>query len=85
MTFAEVLEWCQKQKAEVRGHRPWHGDHDLAQRPTTPANLPPMSKVLHWDLEIGGLEPLHQRLRHGANGRRQDDRRPVQRHIARRG
>ena len=53
MTFAEVLDWCKKQKADVRGIGRYmeipisHKDHQL------PGNLPPMSKVLHWDLEIG--------------------------------
>jgi hypothetical protein len=53
MTFAEVLAWCKKQKADVRGigrHMEIpisHADQQL------PANLPPMSKVMHWDLEIG--------------------------------
>lgn len=54
MTFAEVLDWCKKQKADVRAigramEVPIsHNDSQLS------ANLPPMSKVMHWDLAIGG-------------------------------
>lgn len=53
MTFAEVLAWCKKQKADVRGIGRGmevsisHIDEQL------PNNLPPMSNVMHWDLEIG--------------------------------
>lgn len=53
MTFAEVLEWCKQQKAEVRAigrnmEIPIsHKDSQL------PADLPAMSKVMHWDLAIG--------------------------------
>ena len=53
MTFAEVLDWCKRQKANVRAigrsmEIPIsYQDHQL------PANLPPMSKVMHWDLAIG--------------------------------
>jgi hypothetical protein len=53
MTFAEVLDWCQKQKADVRAigramEIPIsHKDKQL------PAHLPPITKVLHWDLAIG--------------------------------
>jgi hypothetical protein len=53
MTFAEVFDWCKKHKADVRAigramEIPIsHKDEQLA------ANLPSMSKVMHWDLAIG--------------------------------
>jgi hypothetical protein len=53
MTFAEVFDWCKKHKADVRAigramEIPIsHKDEQL------PANLPSMSKVMHWDLAIG--------------------------------
>ncbi len=53
MTFAEVLNWCKQQKADVRAigrnlEIPIsHKDKQLG------ADLPPMGKVLHWDLAIG--------------------------------
>jgi len=53
MTFAEVFDWCKKHKADVRAigrameipisHKDRHH----------PGDLPPMSKVMHWDLAIG--------------------------------
>lgn len=53
MTFAEVLSWCKKQRAEVRGvYRGKdvaisHKDSEL------PKNLPDMAAIFHWDVEIG--------------------------------
>jgi hypothetical protein len=53
MTFAEVFDWCKKQKADVRAigrHMAIPISHKDAE---LPANLPAMSKVMHWDLAIG--------------------------------
>ena len=53
MTFADVLEWCRKHRADVRGvYRGKdisisHTDHKL------PETLPSISEIFHWDLEIG--------------------------------
>jgi hypothetical protein len=53
MTFAEVLNWCKKQRADVRGIGRGleipisHKDQHL------PPKLPPMSAIMHWDLAIG--------------------------------
>ncbi len=53
MTFAEVIDWCKKHQADVRGIGRGmeipisHKDKQL------PANLPPMNQIMHWDLEIG--------------------------------
>jgi hypothetical protein len=52
MTFAEVFHWCKIHQADVRGIGRGmeipisHKDQQL------PANLPPMSAIMHWDLEI---------------------------------
>lgn len=52
MTFADVLEWCQKNHAEVRGvYRGKditisHNDNVL------PGILPSIGEIFHWDLEI---------------------------------
>ena len=52
MTFAEVLDWCKKHQADVRGIGRGkeisisHRDEQL------PTNLPPMSAIMHWDLAI---------------------------------
>ena len=53
MTFAEVIDWCKKHQADVRGIGRGmeipisHKDKQL------PTNLPPMNQIMHWDLEIG--------------------------------
>ena len=53
MTFAEVLDWCQKNHADVRGV--YRGkDISLSHKDTTPPSLlPPMEAIFHWDVEIG--------------------------------
>ncbi len=43
MTFAEVLAWCKKHHADVRG----------IGRGMEIANLPSMNAIMHWDLAIG--------------------------------
>jgi hypothetical protein len=53
MTFAEVFAWCKKHNANVRAigrHMAIPISHKDAK---LSADLPPMSQVLHWDLEIG--------------------------------
>jgi len=53
MTFADVLDWCQKNHAEVRGvYRGKdisisHEDREL------PGILPAIGEIFHWDLEVG--------------------------------
>ena len=55
MTFADVLDWCRKNHAEVRGvYRNKdisisHKDADL------PSALPPISAIFHWDLKMPEL------------------------------
>jgi len=53
MTFAEVFAWCKKNRANLRAigrHMAIPISHQDAR---LPADLPPMEKVMHWDLEIG--------------------------------
>ena len=53
MTFAEVLDWCQKQKADVRAIGRAMEIPISYKDKQLPANLPSISKVMHWDLAIG--------------------------------
>ena len=56
MTFADVLSWCQKNRAEVRGiYRGKdislsHDDKNL------PAMLPAIGEIFHWDVQVGDLD-----------------------------
>ena len=56
MTFADVLSWCQKNRAEVRGvYRGKdisfsHKDQQL------PATLPAIGEVFHWDVQVADLD-----------------------------
>lgn len=55
MTFAEVLDWCKKNHAEVRGvyrNRDISISHKDAKLPDA---LPPMSAIFHWDLKMPEL------------------------------
>jgi len=53
MTFAEVLEWCKKHHADVRGISRGRdiaiSHHDNA----LPAQLPSVDEIIHWDVEVG--------------------------------
>jgi len=55
MTFADVLDWCRKNHAEVRGvYRGKdisisHKDKEL------PASLPAIAEIFHWDVEMPEL------------------------------
>ena len=55
MTFAEVLDWCQKNHAEVRGvYR--NKDISISHKDSElPAMLPPIAAIFHWDLEMPEL------------------------------
>ena len=56
MTFADVLDWCRKNRADVRGiYRNKevsisHADAEL------PAGLPPIGAIFHWDLKMPELD-----------------------------
>jgi hypothetical protein len=56
MTFADVLEWCRTNRADVRGiYRNKqvaisHKDAEL------PLGLPPIGAIFHWDLKMPALE-----------------------------
>jgi hypothetical protein len=55
MTFADVLSWCQKNRADVRGvYRGKdislsHNDKEL------PSSLPAIGEIFHWDVEMPDL------------------------------
>jgi hypothetical protein len=56
MTFADVLDWCRKNHADVRGiYRGKdisisHKDKEL------PGSLPTIGEIFHWDVEVGDLD-----------------------------
>ena len=55
MTFADVLEWCKKNQAEVRGV---YRNKDISishEDKELPAVLPPISAIFHWDVEMPEL------------------------------
>jgi len=55
MTFAEVLDWCRKNHADVRGvYR--NKDISISHRDANvPTELPPISAIFHWDLKMPEL------------------------------
>jgi len=56
MTFADVLSWCQKNRAEVRGV--YRGkDISLSHKDkNVPAMLPAIGEIFHWDVQMGDLD-----------------------------
>lgn len=56
MTFADVLDWCQKNHADVRGvYR--NKDVSISHKDVElPAALPPISAIFHWDLKMQELD-----------------------------
>ena len=55
MTFADVLAWCKKNQADVRGV--YRGkDISISHNDTArPSALPPISAIFHWDVEMPEL------------------------------
>jgi hypothetical protein len=55
MTFSDVLEWCNKNRADVRGV--YRGkDITISHKDSTlPSPLPPIGAIFHWDLEMPEL------------------------------
>jgi len=55
MTFADVLDWCKKNQAEVRGvYR--NKDISISHKDMKlPAMLPPIAAIFHWDLDMPEL------------------------------
>ena len=55
MTFADVLDWCRKNQADVRGvYR--NKDISISHRDTNLAvELPPISAIFHWDIKMPEL------------------------------
>ena len=56
MTFADVLDWCRKNRANVRGV---YRNKDVSISHTDaelPATLPPRGAIFHWDLTMPELD-----------------------------
>jgi hypothetical protein len=55
MTFAEVLDWCRKNHADVRGV--YRGkDVSISHKASElPAYLPSIGEIFHWDVEMPEL------------------------------
>jgi hypothetical protein len=55
MTFADVLDWCRKNHADVRGI--YRGkDISISQNDRElPGGLPDIRAIFHWDLEMPEL------------------------------
>ncbi len=56
MTFADVLDWCRKNHADVRGvYR--NKDVSISHKDAElPATLPSISAIFHWDLKMPELD-----------------------------
>lgn len=55
MTFADVLDWCRKNSADVRGI---YRGKDIAISHTDqrlPDTLPAIGEIFHWDLKTGDI------------------------------
>jgi hypothetical protein len=55
MTFVDVLDWCKKNQADVRGV--YRGkDISISYKDTAlPRVLPSIGEIFHWDLEMADL------------------------------
>jgi len=55
MTFADVLDWCRKNSADVRGV--YRGkDISISHKDTElPGALPSIGEIFHWDLAMANL------------------------------
>lgn len=55
MTFADVLSWCQQNRADVRGV--YRGkDISISHKDTElPVERPPIDAIFHWDVEMAEL------------------------------
>lgn len=55
MTFADVLDWCRKNSAEVRGV--YRGkDISISHKDAAlPGALPSIGEIFHWDVEMADL------------------------------
>jgi hypothetical protein len=55
MTFAEVLDWCRKNRADVRGiYR--NKDIPISHKDSElPRALPAIGEIFHWDVKMADL------------------------------
>ena len=56
MTFADVLDWCKKNHADVRGV--YRGkDISISHKDSELRGvLPSIGEIFHWDLQVGDLD-----------------------------
>ena len=55
MTFADVLDWCKKNQAKVRGVYRGKDISISHEERELPAVLPPISAIFHWDVKMPEL------------------------------
>ena len=56
MTFADVLSWCRKNRAEVRGIYRGKDISISHQDKELPATLPAIGAIFHWDVQVADLD-----------------------------
>jgi len=56
MTFADVLSWCQKNRAEVRGIYRGKDISISHEDKQLPATLPAIGEIFHWDVQVADLD-----------------------------
>jgi hypothetical protein len=56
MTFADVLGWCQKNRADVRGIYRGKDISISQQDKALPATLPAIGEIFHWDVQVADLD-----------------------------
>jgi hypothetical protein len=55
MTFADVLDWCRKSHATVRGIYRGQDISISHEDPKLPGALPSIGEIFHWDVEMPEL------------------------------
>ena len=56
MTFADVLSWCQKNHADVRGIYRGKDISISCNDRELPATLPAIGEIFHWDVQVADLD-----------------------------
>jgi len=56
MTFADVLDWCQRNHAEVRGVYRGKDISISHEDEKLPATLPSIGEIFHWDVQVADLD-----------------------------
>jgi hypothetical protein len=55
MTFVDVLDWCKKNHADVRGVYRGKAISISYKDTALPSVLPSIGEIFHWDLEMANL------------------------------